>query len=221
MTVDQDRLNKVKSIQRPDCLKFEEFDLAYNVETFGPRKLSTDGLKQIQPAVHENSDLVLGSNGYQPTALYWIDVVNDYLNSNEDLSKYSFVDIGCGKGKVIFHNLSQNQNYKEYIGIEADENFYNIAVKNLKTTNIKINKNLSFYHINALDYDYNQDHVIYYFFYPFSKEIFDSIFNNNLLKMKNKNNYLVFIFESDFEVESVVGYPPVFVNEAITIYKLD
>jgi hypothetical protein len=219
--MDEERILRVKKIQRSDCLTFEDFDKQYNVDTFGPIEMSRDGRAETKPGAFENSSILKGSSGYQPTATHWLDTINEYFAQNINMSEYSFVDVGSGKGKVIFYNLSKNQNYKEYAGIEADKEYHEIASKNLETTNLVFDQPVFFINIDAREYDYVANNTIYYFFFPFDAEVFNEIINKNLDKMSNKNNYLVFLFEQTYEVEKITGKAPVFVNDAVSIYKLD
>ena len=45
--------------------------------------------------------------------------------------------------------------------------------------------------------------------------------NNNFKQMSNKNNYLVFLFEQVYDIENNFKIKPVFVNDAVSIYKID
>ena len=219
--MDKDRIDRVKQIQRSDCLQFLDFDLKYNIDTFGPVEQSKDGLNQTKPASVDNHELFEGSSGYQPSALHWLDTINEYFEKNINIENYSFVDVGSGKGKVIFYNLIKLQKYKNYIGIEIDQKYHDIAVNNLKTINIQINKEVEFVNDDARNFDYSRSNSIYYFFFPFSLEIFKEIMNNNLKQMSNKNNYLVFLFEQVYDIENNFKIKPVFVNDAVSIYKID
>ena len=53
--MDKDRIDRVKQIQRSDCLQFLDFDLKYNIDTFGPVEQSKDGLNQTKPASVDRS----------------------------------------------------------------------------------------------------------------------------------------------------------------------
>tara|TARA_B100000787_G_scaffold160241_1_gene139116 strand:+ start:1740 stop:2375 length:636 start_codon:yes stop_codon:yes gene_type:complete len=96
--------------------------------------------------------------------------------------KLNFVDIGCGKGKVLL--IASNFGFKNISGIDIDEKLLKICKKNIsiyqktKKTKVKINVKK----INADLYNVDDDNV-FYFFNPFSYIIL-----NKILKKIKKNN---------------------------------
>jgi SAM-dependent methyltransferase len=209
----------MKKINREDCLTFASFDKEYNVITSSPIELAEDGTGQLRPVSENGNTYLPYSQGYQPTALYWLDLVNEYFNDIPGIENYTFVDIGAGKGKVILYNLLKKSKYKKYIGVEKDKKFYDIFNYNLKNTNIEIDKEIDTLLIDANDFDYSSQNNIYFFFYPFTLDFFTEYFKKNIEFIKNNNNYLVFIYEQDYGVSSYVG-SPVYFNDAVTIYKV-
>lgn len=206
-----------KTITRKDCLLFKEFDSLLNIDTaIGIKKIDSG---EFIPDVKSNDKLYKGSKGYQPISLYWIDEVNKYLNSILDISSFTFVDIGSGKGRVLFHTLKSGYNYKKYIGVEIDKDLYNISEKNKKNINIDASK-ISFLNHDALEYIPIGYNFIYFLFYPFDKDVYNSF----VLKwggiLKRYSSYLVFVFEQDYEVYKDFGQPLQFDN-VISIYRLN
>ena len=161
--------NFIKEIQRKDCLEYKIFDEKYKVDTAAPTKtIIENGIEVVVPYYEENSSYFEGSTHYQPTANYWIDLINQYFK--DKISEYKFIDIGCGKGKPIIYNIVNNVGYKEYIGIEIDPVLSEIFKKNLISVNSFNAKSLN---IDAFDYDYSENKCIYFFAKPFEKPIFD------------------------------------------------
>ena len=66
-----------------------------------------------------------GSEGYQPAALHWLDVINNYF-IDADITNYKFIDVGSGKGKVILYNILKKAPFLNYVGIEGDEKYHNV-----------------------------------------------------------------------------------------------
>ena len=205
----------IKKIQREDCLKYKEFDLKYNVNTSAPtRQIVDNQIEQTAPWFEDNSEYFEGSTHYQPTATYWLDLVNDYFA--EIAFEYSFVDIGSGKGKPIIYNIVNSTGYKEYIGVEIDKVLSNIFESNIKS----INANNAFsVNIDALDYDYTKDKCIYFFAKPFEKPIFDKLMTKIKSDIIKRNCYFVFVFEQDLDVNSIDWLEQVYNQVPISIYK--
>lgn len=211
---------EMKRIRRSDCLKFEEFDKKYNLDTSHPIELAKDNSGEYRPSFIPNNDKIIDSSGFQNTPLEILDHLNDFFSTYKDIKDYTFIDIGSGKGKVIFYNILTNAPYKNYIGIEADKVFNDIAINNLRNTNIKINKEVSFIEIDALDYDIPNSKCIYYFYYPFYVNIFDAFINKNLLKMSETKSLIVFVYEDDYNFSRYTDKEPIYNKYRTKIYEL-
>lgn len=212
--------DECKRIMRGDAALFKEFDIKYNVDTGSPLELSNDGRNELKPVTEYGDNGIHPDwNEYMSTALYWLDIVNEYfINNVKNINNFTFVDIGAGKGKVILYNILKKIPYKKYVAIENDKKFYDILNNNFKNTNIQIDKKVDLIFKNAIELDYSTENNIYFFFYPFSKNFFDKFINQHINDMKNKNNYFVFIFKVDYEPERFFGLP-IFKEKAVTIYK--
>ena len=210
----------VKRIRRSDCLNYEKFDKTYNLDTGHPLLPTSDGSGQMRPGNIKNSIDLPESNYYEVTALEYLDMINAELIKDKDIDKYTFIDVGSGKGRVLFYNLIKNSPYKEYYGIEADPLFYQIAEKNKTTFNLPITKPLTFINANAKDYIVENKDCVYNFYAPFSKIIFDKFMLNNWDIIKNTKSYFSFLSEDDYEMRRYLDKPPIYDYAELTIYKL-
>lgn len=104
------------------------------------------------------------------------------LFNHYELNKHDrIVDFGCGKGRLNFfaHYLFDTPG----IGVEMNQSLYERAVNNKNrffkgsTTRDKI----QFYHCLAEEYEINPLDNRFYFFNPFSIQIFMAVINNILL----------------------------------------
>ena len=170
--------------------------------------------KYAKEWAEENSSYFEGSTHYQPTANYWIDLINQYFK--DKISEYKFIDIGCGKGKPIIYNIVNSVGYKEYIGIEIDPVLSEIFKKNLISVN---SSNAKFLNIDAFDYDYSENKCIYFFAKPFEKPIFDLFIDKIINDIIKVDCYLVFVFEQDLAPLDHKNLELIYSNEPITIYK--
>jgi len=115
-----------------------------------------------------------------------IDNVISLINNN-DLSKYTFYDLGCGSANTLKY-ACELSNFKQLIGIEFSKIRYNVATKNVKNNcNIKIiNDDLLSNKIK-----YNKHNSIFYI----SNLCFSDEVNKNLgvkLSKELKNKSILF-----------------------------
>lgn len=211
----------IRRIRRSDCLHYEEFDNTYNLDTGHPTTLTADGSGEMRPGSIHNSIYIPGSNHYEASALEYLDMVNAELTKDKNIDKYSFVDVGSGKGRVIFYNLIKNSPYKDYYGIEADPAFHEIAVNNKSTFNLPITKDVNFLNVNAKDYIAEAKDCVYYFYLPFAKEVFDRFMQNNWDIIKNTKSYFVFLFEDTYDMRRYLDKAPIYDYAELVIYKVN
>lgn len=106
------------------------------------------------------------------------------INSNSKV-----VDFGSGKGRAAF--IFNYYTGCEVIGIEFFEKLHNNALDNLKSFCGNDKEKISFINDYAENYSVT-DEDIFYFFQPFSLEIFDKVLNN-ILKGENAK-YIIFYY---------------------------
>ncbi|USK32947.1 SAM-dependent methyltransferase [Bacillus sp. F19] len=172
---------------------------------------------------------------YEPTpyaALEWL--FREYELKSSD----HVVDFGCGKGRSNFyiHYLS-NATVK---GVEMDKAFYQEAIKNRDRYWKKARSRkgqIQFYCCLAEEYKIDPSDNRFYFFNPFSKEIFMNVINNILQSVENarreielilyycSDEYLFFLEnQTAFELKKEVvlpGFNDRNPSERFLIYRLD
>lgn len=120
---------------------------------------------------------------YEPTLYSALEALfKEYTINIED----HIVDFGCGKGRLNFYI---NYFYESYVtGIEMNKKFYNEAIEN-KYSYLKKKKNssdkLNFICCFAQDYEIQVTDNKFYFFNPFSLQIFIKIIENILKSFEN------------------------------------
>ncbi|MCM3388431.1 SAM-dependent methyltransferase [Ureibacillus chungkukjangi] len=134
---------------------------------------------------------------YEPTPYAALD---ELFKHYEVQSSDYIVDFGCGKGRLNFY-----LNYKfkvPVVGIEMNKAFLDEAIKNrdsyLKITN-RSPETIQFHNCLAEDYKIQNVDNRFYFFNPFSVQIFMKVLNNILLSVElNKREIdLIFYYASD------------------------
>jgi SAM-dependent methyltransferase len=109
---------------------------------------------------------------YQPTPYKKLEKVVEYLKlSSDDVC----IDLGCGKGRVIFFFASQK--VKKVIGVELVENLVNIAKENLNNLKIKDRAAVEIFHGDATSFNFKEC-TVFFLFNPFGyKTLKKVIFN--------------------------------------------
>ncbi|MBS2967635.1 class I SAM-dependent methyltransferase [Metabacillus sp. KIGAM252] len=145
--------------------------------------------KEILQAVHYHY------HRYEPTPYRALDALFEYykLESGDHV-----VDFGCGMGRLIFY-IHYHFN-ASVTGIEMNEGLYESALENLDRYGKKTKKNkdkINFQCCLAEEYSITDQDNRFYFFNPFSIQVFIKIVNNILLSVEKEPR----------ETELVLYYP--------------
>ncbi|WP_088105623.1 class I SAM-dependent methyltransferase [Halalkalibacter urbisdiaboli] len=171
-----------------------------------------DHVLQIQTGENQKGFLTsVHYHRYEPTPYAAL----EYLFTQYQITcSDRIVDFGCGKGRLNF--------YLHYfygttvIGIEMNERFFQEAMDNqlryIKKPNVK-NTNLYFYQCLAEEYEIDPLDNKFYFFNPFSVQVFMKVVNNILRSMEQTKR----------EMELILYYPSedyIFYLENYTSFEL-
>lgn len=101
-----------------------------------------------------------------------------------DHSLYSFVDIGCGKGRALL--MASRWPFHQIIGVEFCQNLVHFCKINLAQYQNQSNKNINFHilHQEATSFKVPEGPCVYYFFNPFNEEVL----NRTLQHIKYHSN---------------------------------
>nr|WP_275695471.1 methyltransferase [Fredinandcohnia sp. SECRCQ15] len=171
---------------------------------------------------------------YEPTPYH---ALEHFFNHYELKSSDRIVDFGCGKGRMLFYI-----HYRfgaTVTGIEMNESLYQDAVKNQiryerKHTNRK--GEIQFQCVYAEEYRINPMDNRFYFFNPFSIQIFIKVINHILQSVEETQREVDLIFyyisedyihylenSTSFELKEEIILPDLYVNntnERFLIYTL-
>ncbi|MBP2079545.1 SAM-dependent methyltransferase [Oceanobacillus polygoni] len=175
-----------------------KFDKLLHVRTGPEKKLSFPDSIQYNP--------------YEPTPYHALETLfKHYVVSEQD----QFVDYGCGKGRLNFYI---HHFYRSSVkGIEMDENFYQDSIVNLRNYLQHTNSGkdtIEFICCLAEEYVIDPHDNRFYFFNPFSVQIFQKVINRILRSIE----------ESNREVELILYYAHedyVYFLEDKTIFELE
>lgn len=144
------------------------YEKLLNIQTLGEQKIFNE-------SIHYNR--------YEPTAYSALNVLSkNYAFTETD----SVVDFGCGKGRLNFYISHFFQS--TVTGIEMNSFFYKEALENKKDYLKKIKKkidNIQFINCFAEEYNLNPSDNKFYFFNPFSVQIFTKIVKNIIVSVEN------------------------------------
>lgn len=113
---------------------------------------------------------------YEPTSYEVLDILFDELQLEKN---DGFVDFGCGMGRLNFyvHHTFRCRS----VGVEMNPEYYNKAIENIESYS-KHNKNatrdIQFHLRKAEEYAISSEDTVFYFFNPFSIEIFRKVIAN-------------------------------------------
>jgi SAM-dependent methyltransferase len=172
------------------------YDALLNIKTGGIQK----GFSQ---SVHYHR--------YEPTPYRALEsLFEDYELQQTD----QIVDFGCGKGRLNF--FLNHLFHVTAIGIEMNEIFYQDAVENKKRfleKHRKSKEKINFLHCRAEEYKIQPEDNRFYFFNPFTIQIF----------MKIMNNILSSLEKNERDIEIILYYPSkdyIFFLENLSSFKL-
>ncbi|WP_010244337.1 class I SAM-dependent methyltransferase [Acetivibrio cellulolyticus] len=140
------------------------YEKLLNIKTSGEQKIFNDSSHYYR---------------YEPTSYYSLETLSKhYKFTAED----SIVDFGCGKGRFNFYiNHFFGSSVK---GIEMNNFFYKEAIENKKSyfqTNKSKKDNINFLNCFAERYNIDPSDNKFYFFNPFSMQIFAKVIKNILV----------------------------------------
>lgn len=109
--------------------------------------------------------------GYLPAFYGRIEKMIDFLRlTKNDI----FIDLGCGKGRVVFKVALQN--LKKVIGVEMDSNLIDIARRNLNNLK-KSNTAIELIHTDAAAYKITEENI-FFLFNPFGHKTLQQVILN-------------------------------------------
>ena len=159
-------------------------------------------------------------NRYEATSYLALEsLFKEYtLNSSDNI-----IDFGCGKGRLAFYiNYYYNSSVT---GIEMNNNYYSICENNKKNyfkTFSKPKDKIKFLNIFAEEYNVLPTDNKFYFFNPFSLQLFIKVLNNILISVENypRSIDLILYYPSDEYIDYLDNYTGLTLNQEIPVHNL-
>ncbi len=126
------------------------------------------------------------------------------LLKRDDVSRSdTFVDFGCGKGRVVY--LAARYPFGKVIGVEISEQLSAIARSNLARNRGRLEcKNVEIVTSDALDFDIPDSMTVAYFFSPFPRPIFEGVVDRILASIERTPRPVRLIYLAPEEHELVL-----------------
>ena len=95
-----------------------------------------------------------------------------------DLSPYTFLDIGSGKGRVLF--IAAEYPFRRVLGVEYDRAMHLVAEQNIAAFRHPGQRchSIESVHANAADFEFPDGDLVVYLFNPFGPEILSKMLQN-------------------------------------------
>lgn len=159
-----------------------QFENILNIKTCGEQKIFNE-------SIHYNR--------YEPTSYFALQTLfNEYELNNFD----NIIDFGCGKGRLNFF-IDYFYNIK-VTGIEMNNYFYEESLSNKRSylkKHTKNAENIQFFNCFAQEYTISATDNKFYFFNPFSLQIFMKVIDNILISIEKNNRTvdIILFYPSD------------------------
>lgn len=159
------------------------FDDEYGVSTGGRQSLSTLSVKS------ENVEM---GNGYQATSPEMFRKMIECIHA--DLSPYTFVDLGSGKGRTLI--LASDFPFKSIVGVEFAKELHETAVKNLTTLSDSDQKyeRVTLIHGDATEFEIPMREAVLYLYNPFEEPVMRLFATNlrNSLDLARRQTFVIY-----------------------------
>ncbi len=149
--------------------KLDKFDLLNGTDT-----------SQIVPACDLKPLEIHGAHKH--ANLYWPTNPHDFHKILSSLSldwkDYTFIDIGCGKGRTLL--MAARHPFKRIVGIDFSPALCDIAQKNIHQffSTLADSKNITVQCQDAASFNFPPDKLVVYMFDPFKAEVMQHVVNN-------------------------------------------
>jgi SAM-dependent methyltransferase len=127
-------------------------------------------------ALFVESDNLKYAGSYEPTP--WINFVELLAPYNLSYENMSFIDLGAGKGRVLF--MAAALPFRNVIGVEFFDVLAEITKENIKNfpkENIQC-ANISVLCLDAVEYRFPKDGVVVFLYNPFDEPVMKTVISN-------------------------------------------
>ena len=149
------------------------------------RRVQTSGLVQRPRTTGQIVGEIRDSHMYGPVrvanahlALRDLPIGGAQNAGGRDYSKYTFIDVGSGKGRVLF--VAAEYPFRKVIGVEFSNALHDDAVANLKRYKFPKRRcaDIEPVHADAREFEFPNGNLVIYLFNPFGEEVMERMLEN-------------------------------------------
>jgi cyclopropane fatty-acyl-phospholipid synthase-like methyltransferase len=156
------------------------------------RHVQTSGLVQRPRAAGQIVGEIRDSHMYGP-----VRVANAHAALRDlpltDYSKYTFIDVGSGKGRVLF--VAAEYPFRKVMGVEFSNALHDDAVANLKRYKFPRRRctDIEPVHADAREFEFPNDNLVIYLFNPFGDEVMERMLENLERSLKRHPRHVIVV----------------------------
>jgi cyclopropane fatty-acyl-phospholipid synthase-like methyltransferase len=143
------------------------------------RHVQTSGLVQRPRAAAQIVGEIRDSHMYGPVRVANAHAaLRDLPLGGGDYSRYTLIDMGSGKGRVLF--VAAEYPFRKVMGVEFSNALHDDAVANLKRYKFSRRRcgDIEPVHADAREFEFPDDNLVIYLFNPFGPEVMERMLAN-------------------------------------------
>jgi len=183
-------------------------------------RISTIGDVQPEEMKGAGRNLAFGRK-YNPTTLRAGKRVFTELPVS-DFSKYTFVDFGSGKGRMLF--LAAEYPFRRIIGVEYAADLQEIAQQNIRRYRNSRQKcfDITSENLDAADFEFPRENSVFYFFSPFNRPVMEPLIQRLDRSVSDNPRDVLIVYlnpELSDVVESTENFKAIMRGQYYTMYR--
>jgi hypothetical protein len=153
--------------------------------------VDTAGVVQLSELTCDGGNKVHGV-WYEPTPIKTLQSMFAPLPA--DLSDFTFVDYGSGKGRTMLY--ASNYNFRRIVGVEFTRELHAVAEGNIQTYQSKAQKchDITSLCMDAAEFPLPEGNCILYFFHPFRAEVMARVLDNVEQSFRRQPRRLIVLY---------------------------
>ena len=109
-------------------------------------------------------------------------------------SEYTFVDLGSGKGRVLF--LAAEYGFRKVEGVEFALELHQAAMENIRRYRHSRQRcrRIESVNLDAADYVFPRDNLVVYLFNPFGANVMEKVMSNLAASIQEHSRHVIMVF---------------------------
>jgi SAM-dependent methyltransferase len=183
----------------PGCERTHPFDRAHNVDTSG--YLAADKI-HTDPKM---KDLVIPYSASQAS------IIREALLALGDVSEYTFIDFGCGKGRATL--VATEFPFQQIVGVELSSTLAEVGRRNAEifAKRFPDRPKIRIYTENVLNYELPKGKLVVYMYHSFARPVLAEILKRLAASVAKGHNTHLFViyynpmFGAELDASSALG----------------